>query len=96
MAGAPGLILDGRVSFEPVRPGWWRMSGRGTLSGLFSRDVLPVGVASPAGPLSFTVHGSALRARRAKGLIEIAVLTAAGMSVNLLQRGVTHEVETLD
>jgi hypothetical protein len=59
-------------------------------------DPADQGMASPAGPLPFTVHGSALRARRAKGPIEIAVLTAAGMSVNLLQRGVTHEVETLD
>jgi site-specific DNA recombinase len=40
-------LLDGRVSFGPMGPGRWRMTGRGTLAGLFSR-IFPLGVASPA------------------------------------------------
>jgi hypothetical protein len=42
-------LLDGRVSFLPVGSGRWRMTGRGTLAGLFSRELFPVGMASPTG-----------------------------------------------
>ena len=41
-------LLDGRVAFEPLDDGRWRMTGKGTLAGLFSREV-PVGMASPTG-----------------------------------------------
>ncbi len=42
-------LLDGRVRFEPKGPGRWKMTGRGTLAGLFTREIFPVGVASPTG-----------------------------------------------
>jgi len=44
-------LLDGRVTFTPTgRPKHWEMHGTGTLSGLFSREIFPLGMASPSTP----------------------------------------------
>jgi site-specific DNA recombinase len=43
-------LLHGRVQFRPVEPGQWEMTGRGTLAGLFSQQVFPVGMASHTVP----------------------------------------------
>jgi len=32
-------LLKGRVTFEPIEPNRWRLTGEGTLTGLFSREV---------------------------------------------------------
>ena len=46
-------LLEGRVAFEPLADGRWRMTGRGTLAGLFTAELtpggFPVGMASPEG-----------------------------------------------
>jgi site-specific DNA recombinase len=41
-------LLDGRVVFARLDDGRWRMTGKGTLAGLFTRETLPAGMASPA------------------------------------------------
>lgn len=56
LAGSPmdarpivSQLLNGRVRFLPVGRGRWEMTGQGTLAGLFTRELFPVGMASPRG-----------------------------------------------
>ena len=54
-------LLVGRVTFAPVDDGRWRLTGEGTLSGLFER-VFSVGMASPTGMKDFyMLVGTALK-----------------------------------
>ena len=42
-------LLVGRVTITPTAPKQWRMHGTGTLTGLFDRVIVPLGMASPPG-----------------------------------------------
>jgi site-specific DNA recombinase len=42
-------LLKGRVMYTPIGEKRWQMSGEGTYAGLFTKDVLPFGMASPTG-----------------------------------------------
>jgi hypothetical protein len=43
-------LLDGRVTFTPTgKPKHWELQGTGKLSGLFSREIVALGIGVPTG-----------------------------------------------